>query len=113
MKKITILIPDDEAFEMSADMMKNVIEFHIERILENKPKAFRQKVHRSKETTILQTIMAHYLAGGSFSRERGTIWLTEKGFAKTSLSAALSILKKMGFIEEVERHKYNFLKPMD
>lgn len=115
MKKITIFVTDDEPFELTPDMMARLLELHIERVPDT-PNTVRRRrvvaVHRGKDgMNLAVAIMRHYTAEGMFARTLAIRWITEEKFSERSISPALSVLKKQGFIEEIDKHYYKFLKP--
>lgn len=109
MKKITIIIADDEPISFDADFLARAIEFHIETVGEvKKPK----RTHRGRDgLTCLAAVMKHYTPEGIFTKALSRRWVFEQGFNPNSAGPAISSLKRSGHLKEIEPQRYQFLKP--
>lgn len=115
MKKITILIPNDETVEFPPELLTKMIEFHMETIPDYPDAVVRVKKpkHRIHGRTTRQVIMSHYAPAVSFKREVARKWLANEGFSPASASPAISSLRRDGFLKEIDHQLYQFQKAPD
>lgn len=111
MKKITALFPDN--VEIDFTFLSKAVELKMETIADDKepPKPARTAHRGSGGETMMVVAASHYTPEGVFTRDHMKAWLTLKKFNETSVSPAISRLKKDGLIRDLGAQKYQWKAP--
>lgn len=113
MRKLTILFPDEHPIGDLSDILAVAIDFRMETVPNLEPLKRTQKPHvkhHDPETSTVKVLLSHYTPDGIFTKDLASKWLTEKGYAATSASPALSTLRKDEFIVDVAPKRYKWVK---
>lgn len=117
MKRLTIIFEDDFKLEDFDEVLANAVEFHMERLPDAphipKPRKRMASIRRIPGMSTEKAIAQHYTPEGMFKKEVAEKWITAEGYAITSTSPAISVLKQRGVVTEIEPKKYRFVKPLE
>lgn len=111
MKKITATFPDDAAIDFN--IFVGAIDLRVETIDNPSSKNEKSGVfakHRDPNMTTSECILKHYTPAGMFTRYTAMQWLRVQGFAETSVSNGLHVLRKNGLIRDLGAGKYQWVK---
>ena len=113
MKKITLIVPDGTNIGDLSELMGIAIEFRMETIPD--PEKISRRIHagpkhREEDMSTSDCVLTHYTAEGTFTKQLVGKWLEERGFAKTSASPAITILRRSGHLVDIGPGKYKWLK---
>lgn len=112
MKKITATFPDDAVIDFN--IFVGALELRVETI--DNPQNKNEKTgayvkHRDPNMTTSECIIKHYTPEGIFQRYTAQQWLRAAGFAESSISPALGVLRKAGLIRDLGGNKHQWIKP--
>ena len=113
MKRVTILIEDSKFSQLNlGELVSSAVNFTVE-TLDDKPAPAYKKKHRDANMSVEDCIMAHFTMHGMFTHENAKKWMTDKGFAASSASPAVSRLVSDGNVEVLKKGHYRFIKPAE
>lgn len=109
MKKLIAMIPDDML--IPSEFIAQCVEFKIETVSQTGKSPRSRRVVPGKTCT--KVILEHFTPQGMFTRSIAQGWLTQHGYAETSVNSALHQLTKDGCVRKISHDRYQFLNGRD